>query len=100
MRVTRIEFDGFDWDGGNVRKAQKHGLTLAQIESVFLEDVRVLVDASHSHDETRTIAVGGGGNVRPAFVVFTMRKRFNLRLIRVISARYMHKREIELYEEL
>ena len=37
--------------------------------------------------------------IRNAFVVFTQRDRGNGVLIRPISARYMHKREVESYEK-
>jgi uncharacterized protein len=35
-----MKFDGFDWDAGNASKGQKHGLSLAEIESVFLNEPR------------------------------------------------------------
>ena len=30
-----LQFDGFDWDRGNRAKCQKHGLSIALIESLF-----------------------------------------------------------------
>jgi hypothetical protein len=31
-----MEFDGFDWDTGNLAKCEKHRLTREEIEAVFL----------------------------------------------------------------
>jgi uncharacterized protein len=43
--------------------------------------------------------VGQTGNGRRVFLVFTLRGKGDKQLIRPISARYMHKKEIESYEE-
>jgi uncharacterized DUF497 family protein len=43
--------------------------------------------------------VGQTGNGRRVFLVFTLRRKGNEQLVRPISARYMHKREIESYEK-
>jgi uncharacterized DUF497 family protein len=32
----QMKFDGFDWDSGNRAKCQKHGVSIAEIESLFL----------------------------------------------------------------
>lgn len=100
MRVVRISYDGFDWDTGNLYKAQKHGVTVQQIEKFFEQELLVLEDVPHSVSEQRRIAVGISAKKRPMFVVFTLRERGGLRLIRVISARFTHKKESELYEKL
>jgi uncharacterized protein len=44
------------------------------------------------------MAVGRNSRGRAMFVVFTMRQKDGKRLIRPLSARYMHKKEIEGYE--
>jgi uncharacterized DUF497 family protein len=36
---------------------------------------------------------------RGVFIIFTLRRKGDELLIRPISARYMHKKEIEVYEE-
>jgi hypothetical protein len=30
-----MEFDGFDWDDGNLEKCSKHGVSLDEIEDLF-----------------------------------------------------------------
>jgi uncharacterized protein len=94
-----MEFFGFDWDSGNQSKCQKHGVSIAAIESLFAGPVAVLPDAAHSGDERRFRAIGWTGAGRPVFVVFTFRPRGEDRLIRPISARYMHDKELQAYEK-
>lgn len=89
---------GFDWDDGNRAKCQKHGVTLAEIEALLRGGPRVAPDLKHSADEDRLIAVGRNDAGRPLFVAFTIRTREGRRLLRPVSARYMHVREIERYE--
>ena len=95
-----MRFDGFDWDVGNLRKAQRHGLKIEEIEEFFNREVFVLEDSEHSQNERRFIAVGAGRNNRSMFVSFTLRRKGDEVLIRVISARYTHKREAKIYEEV
>lgn len=49
--------------------------------------------------ERRFRAIGRLGDERAVFVVFTIRERGGRRYIRPISARFMHREEIERYEE-
>jgi|SRR3954454_17032896 uncharacterized protein len=93
-----VEFSGFDWDDGNRKKCQKHGVSIDEIENLFLEQPRVAPDLLHSGEEDRFIAVGRTTERRPLFVAFTFRKSAMGVLIRPISARYMHGKEIEGYE--
>ncbi len=44
------------------------------------------------------MAVGRDSRGRAVFIVFTIRVRHGRRLIRPLSARYMHRTEIEGYE--
>ena len=90
---------GFDWDDGNRHKCQKHGVLLAEIEAVFAGPQAYLPDALHSRDEDRFIAVGSAGFTRPVFVVFTLRLGADGLLVRPISARYMHRAEVDSYVE-
>ena len=94
-----MEFSGFDWDAANRTKCQKHGVTIAVIESLFLRGVMILPDIEHSQREFRFRAIGHTEQDRAVFVVFTMRRRAAERFIRPISARYMHKKEVEHYEK-
>ena len=91
--------DAFDWDSGNREKCQRHGLTIREIESVFAAPIAVSPDPAHSHGEERFKAIGTTAAGRHVFVVFVLRDRDGARFIRPISARYMHRKEIETYEE-
>jgi uncharacterized DUF497 family protein len=92
------EASGFDWDEGNVEKCQKHGVSVAEIEAVLGSDPAVAPDLKHSAEEDRLIAVGRNREGRPLFVAFTLRIREGRRLVRPVSARYMHQKEAERYE--
>jgi len=91
---------GFDWDAGNRQKCQNHGLSLREIEAFFRQNtLYVAPDLAHSDDEQRFIAMGRSSAGHPMFVAFTLRGDKDKPLIRPISARYMHKREVDKYEE-
>jgi uncharacterized DUF497 family protein len=94
-----MEFAGFDWDGGNRTKCQKHGISIAEIESVFSGPVVILPDKENTQGERRFRAIGSTPKGRRAFVVFTLRNHGRGVLLRPISARYMHNREVKNYEE-
>ena len=93
------QVSGFDWDGGNRGKCQKHGVSIAEIEDLFTQSPRIAPDPRHSGEEDRLIAVGRTNAGRPVFVVFTMRTKNKRRLIRPVTARYMHAKEIAAYEK-
>ena len=89
---------GFEWDDGNCRKNDKHGVSQAEAEQVFLSEPIILTpDTSHSGIEQRYRALGQTSSERQLTVVFTL--RCNETLIRVISARDMHRKERTLYEQ-
>jgi uncharacterized DUF497 family protein len=94
-----VAFSGFDWDDGYREKCRKHGVSLAEIESLFAGSFITSPDDLHSIDEQRIRAVGRLANGRHVFVVFMIRERDGKRLIRPISARFMHKKEVEHYEK-
>jgi uncharacterized protein len=94
-----LQFHGFDWDRGNRAKCQKHGLSIAVMEGLFARPLAIVPSAADSREESRFCAVGQTGNGRRVFLVFTLRRKGEMRLIRLISARYMHKKEIESYEK-
>jgi uncharacterized DUF497 family protein len=94
-----MEFDGFNWDSGNREKCRKHRLSIVEIESVFDGPVVVLPDKENPQGEQRFRAIGAARNGRKVFVVFTLRNHADGVLIRPISARYMHKKEVESYEK-
>lgn len=67
-----MKIDGFDWDASNAFKNEtKHGLSRESIEP----------------------------SGRPMIVAFTFRIKSGLKLIRTISARYMHAKEAKKYEQ-
>jgi uncharacterized DUF497 family protein len=92
-------YAGFDWDDGNREKCTKHGLSVAEIESLFEGSPALATDAQHSRTELCVRAVGKAATGRHVFVVFTVRTGLGKRLIRPISAPYMHRKEIRTYEE-
>jgi uncharacterized DUF497 family protein len=87
---------GFEWDKGNEQKNVKHGVTPAEAEQVFLnEPLVVLDDLKHSDTEQRFHALGQTGEGRLLHITFTIRTN----MIRVISARDMHRKERAIYEQ-
>jgi len=94
-----MRIDGFDWNQGNRFKCEKHRVSTATVEAVFRGELMVLPDPAHSKSEERFKAIGITDQGRAVFVVFTLRKWRNRTLIRPISARYMHHKEIEHYEK-
>ena len=89
---------GFDWDDGNTRKNEKHGVSMAEAEQVFFNaPLLVLADSKHSKPEPRFHALGKTQEGRPLHITFTLRHRGEK--IRVISARDMHRKERAVYEQ-
>lgn len=86
----------FDWDEGNhIKNLHKHMVSRQEAEEVFF-NVPLLFykDLKHSKDEKRMYVLGRSDADRKLFIAFTIRNQ----LIRVISARDMHKKEREMYE--
>lgn len=96
--TIQVEELAFEWDDGNRKKIfDKHGITAAEIEEIFLDsDLLVLPDVKHSQREPRYIAIGRKSGKRVLQVIFTMRRK----KIRAISARRMHRRESVRYEKI
>jgi|TARA_R110001592_G_scaffold338788_1_gene626135 hypothetical protein len=90
---------GFDWDAGNERKsAEKHSVSRFEAEQVFFnQPLLILADPKHSQDETRYHALGKTNETRQLHITFTLRSAETL--IRVISARDMHRKERNIYEQ-
>jgi uncharacterized DUF497 family protein len=99
MRIDFERIVGFDWDNGNRRKSEeKHGVSRAEAEQVFLnEPLLVVEDERHSEQEHRLHALGKSDAGRLLHVTFTLRR--DQQLIRVISARDMHRKERVCYEQ-
>ena len=92
-------FTGFDWDAGNRAKCRKHGVSVAELEGLFGRPLLIVPDALHSVGEERLRAIGKTASGRSVFLVFTIRVRAGKRVIRPVSARYMHAKEVRHYEE-
>jgi hypothetical protein len=90
---------GFEWDRANRDKCRKHGVSIAAIEAAFYRPIAVFPDPAHSGAEERLKAVGRTDDVRYVLIVFTLRTRMGQTLMRPISARFMHAKEIKSYEE-
>jgi uncharacterized DUF497 family protein len=90
---------GFDWDAGNERKsADKHGVGQSEAEQVFFnQPLLVLEDVRHSLAEVRFHALGRTNEGRLLHITFTPRRGDTL--IRVISARDMHRQERAVYAQ-
>ena len=90
---------GFDWDEGNRAKCQIHGVSIGEIEELFARHHTIRVDVEHSLVEERFKAIGQTDAGRFVFLVLTVRERVGKAYIRPISARYMHRKEVEHYEK-
>jgi len=95
--LSRIE--GFQWDEGNGRKSiEKHDVSQGEAEQLFFNEPLLMVEnVSHSVEELRLHALGRTDARRLLHITFTLRD--GDRLIRVISARTMHRKERARYEE-
>jgi hypothetical protein len=96
--IDLSQITGFDWDSGNARKNEKHGVSMAEAEQVFFNaPLLLLEDGGHSQNEPRVHALGKTDEGRTLHITFTLRQ--SGRLIRVISARDMHRKERAVYEQ-
>ncbi|WP_338635807.1 BrnT family toxin [Spirobacillus cienkowskii] len=96
-----LKFDGFDWDDGNITKNRdKHGVTCEEIESFLKNTLFMTPDVQHSDIEQRYIVFGKGQNSRPMVGAITFKyTEDGSCLVRPISIRYMHSKEVKKYEE-
>ncbi len=95
-----LRFDGYDWDDGNLEKNLKsHDISRKGIESFFQRHFDYSDSPKHSLVEKRLIAVGTDDKGHAMTVVFTMRTRAGKHLLRPISARLMHLKEVQDYEK-
>ena len=86
----------FEWDKGNLTKVQRHGVSKTEVEQAYLDKKKnLLFDEKHSFSEKRYILIGRNKKKRWIYTVMTLRGD----KVRVFSARYMHEKEVKLYEE-
>jgi len=84
--------EAFDWDNGNLQKAQKHGHSPDEIESVFRDEKAVVrADAKHSGIEERFNIVGKSQAENYLYITFTIRDE-KIRPISVRKAKDKEKR--------
>jgi uncharacterized protein len=97
METEFEKFAGFQWDQGNSNKnLLKHHVEDWECEQVFFnEPLLILDDPKHSLVEKRWAAFGRTDAGRLVVVIFTRRGK----LLRIISAREMNRKEILFYEE-
>ena len=96
--INLSQITGFNWDDGNARKNEKHGGSMAEAEQVFFNaPLLLLEDSAHSQQEPRVHALGKTDEGRMLHIAFTLRQTGLL--IRVISARDMHRKERAVYEQ-
>lgn len=89
-----------DWDDGNWLKCQSHGVSIEEIQTVFFGEPYIVQDEKHSTVEDRYLAIGPNGEGRLVFIIFTRRSVGARELVRPVSTRYMHRKEIVRYEYL
>jgi uncharacterized DUF497 family protein len=93
-----MEPTGFEWDEGNSRKNEKHSVTKAEVEQIFLNKPLLFApDLKHSQAEPRIHALGRTDGDRRLHITFTLRG--DGALIRTISARDMSREERAVYEQ-
>ena len=91
-----MKIAGFDWDSGNWPECGKHGVSQEEIEQVLLGKPAVMADPNP--DEPRLRAIGKTAAGRYVFLVFMRREIDSQTKLRPISARYMHQKEVDHYE--
>lgn len=91
-----IRCTGFQWDKDNIEKNWlKHEVSPSEYEQVFFNlPLVAFEDVKHSQEEERYYTLGRTDEGRNLFIVFTIRKK----LIRIISARDMNKKERQVYK--
>jgi hypothetical protein len=88
----------FEWDDGNSRKNEQHGVSMAEAEQVLFNSPLVVPpDRRHSDALLRFHALGKTNDGRRLHITFTLRDAGQF--IRVISARDMHRKERVIYEQ-
>jgi hypothetical protein len=96
--IDLAKITGFDWDAGNTRKNEKHGVSNAEAERAFFNAPLLMIeDTKHSAGEPRFHALGKTDEGRLLHITFTLRGAGQS--IRVISAREMHRKERTIYEQ-
>jgi uncharacterized DUF497 family protein len=93
---TFLDWEGFDWDEGNLLKNwEKHGVLASECEQIFFNNPLIAdLDEKHSMQESRYYALGITDSKRRLFVAFTVRNK----RIRIISARDISRKERKVFD--
>ena len=91
MDINLADIESFEWDAGNRPKVEKR-VPISVVESAFLGQPLISYDDTHSKIEQRWFLMNQVEK-RHVFLIFTVRHK----KIRIISARYMHKQEVNKY---
>jgi len=91
-----VKISGFDWDEGNWPKCGKHGVSREEIEQALLGSPAVMRDPHPKEPRMRAVSKTLAG--RYVFLVFMLRRVDGQTKLRPISSRYMHRKEIDHYE--
>jgi uncharacterized DUF497 family protein len=86
------EIKEFEWDKGNLRKVTRR-MSIETAEAAFIGNPRIRFDHEHSRIEERWFLINKVME-KWIFLVFTVRKE----VIRIISSRFMHAKEVKKYE--
>ena len=98
MKVENLlkNCEGFEWDKGNeLKNWETHLVKKTEAEHVFFNHPLLVFDTYTQNDEIRFLALGVTNGERFLTVIFTIRKK----MIRVISARDMRRKERKAYED-
>lgn len=89
----------FEWDKNkNETNIKKHGVSFEEAQTIFYDPTtKVAIDPDHSEDEERFIAIGYSSFCRLLLVVHCFRE--DDKVIRIISARKVTKREEKVFSE-
>jgi uncharacterized DUF497 family protein len=90
---------GFEWDSRKARaNLAKHGISFEEAESVFYDELGLLLDdPDHSDEEDHFILLGLSTHLRVLVVVHCFREPDDT--IRIISARPATRSEADLYQD-
>lgn len=89
----------FEWDPRKaVENQRKHGVSFQEAETIFADELAVLIDdPEHSDEEERFLLLGLSAKLRTLVVVHCYRKADEV--IRLISARKATRKEQDTYNQ-
>jgi len=94
-----LRVNGFEWDDGNRDKCQNMASRSRKSKTCLCAALVLRPIPNIPAEEERLIAVGKTTAGRSLFAAFTIRTKGGRILIRVVTARYMHEKEIAAYEK-